>query len=52
MYGGRDLQLDANLLISAFPVSLADALDRALSQSLEAVPVERENTAVRIAKAV
>ncbi len=52
MYGGRDLQLDANLLISAFPVSLADALDRALSRSLEVVPVARENTAVRIAKAV
>ena len=51
-YGGRDLRLDANLLISAFPVSLADALDRALSQGLEVVPVAKEDTGMRVAKAV
>jgi hypothetical protein len=36
LYSQRDLQLDINLLTSAFPLALADALDRTL---LEAVPV-------------
>ncbi|HET9407713.1 MAG TPA: MraY family glycosyltransferase [Candidatus Sulfotelmatobacter sp.] len=30
LYSRRDLQLDVNLLTAAFPVALADALDRAL----------------------
>ncbi|MGH9547245.1 MAG: MraY family glycosyltransferase [Terriglobales bacterium] len=32
-YGTRDLQFDVNLLTSAFPVALADALDRTLSRT-------------------
>ncbi len=32
LYTQRDLQLDVNLLTSAFPIALADALDRALTQ--------------------
>jgi hypothetical protein len=31
IYSHRDLQLDVNLLISEFPATLADALDRVLS---------------------
>jgi UDP-GlcNAc:undecaprenyl-phosphate/decaprenyl-phosphate GlcNAc-1-phosphate transferase len=33
-YGGRDLQLDVNLLTSEFPVVLADAVDRVLMPQL------------------
>jgi hypothetical protein len=37
LYSTRDLQLDVNLLTSVFPVALADALDRSLSQSVALV---------------
>jgi hypothetical protein len=32
------LHLDVNLLISEFPVALADALDRVISDAVEAAP--------------
>jgi len=42
-YSQRDLQLDINLLTSAFPVALADALDRALQHSVEVMPSADED---------
>ncbi len=38
VYSQRDLQLDINLLTSAFPVALADALDRALQHAVQVIP--------------
>ncbi|MGC2172648.1 MAG: MraY family glycosyltransferase [Candidatus Sulfotelmatobacter sp.] len=39
LYSQRDLQLDINLLTAAFPVALADALDRALQRAtVEMIP--------------
>jgi hypothetical protein len=43
-YGGHDLQFDVNLLTSVFPGVLADALDRALSQRVQIVPMAEEET--------
>jgi hypothetical protein len=42
LYTERDLQLDINLLTSVFPVTLADALDRALSHGVEVLPTAQE----------
>jgi len=38
LYSQRDLQLDINLLTSAFPTALADALDRTLQHSVQVIP--------------
>jgi UDP-GlcNAc:undecaprenyl-phosphate/decaprenyl-phosphate GlcNAc-1-phosphate transferase len=38
LYSQRDLQLDINLLISAFPIALADALDRVLQRTVQVIP--------------
>ncbi len=38
LYSQRALQLDINLLTSAFPVALADALDRTLQPSAQIIP--------------
>jgi len=38
LYSQRHLQLDINLLTSAFPMVLADALDRALQHTLRVLP--------------
>jgi UDP-GlcNAc:undecaprenyl-phosphate GlcNAc-1-phosphate transferase len=38
LYSQRDLQLDINLLISSFPIALADALDRALQRNVQVIP--------------
>jgi UDP-GlcNAc:undecaprenyl-phosphate/decaprenyl-phosphate GlcNAc-1-phosphate transferase len=38
LYHEHPLHLDVNLLISEFPVILADALDRVISRAVEAVP--------------
>jgi hypothetical protein len=35
LYTDRELQFDINLLTSAFPAALADALDRISSSNLE-----------------
>ena len=35
----RDLQVDINLLTSAFPVALADALDRTLPHTVQVIPL-------------
>ena len=39
-YSTRELQLDINLLTSAFPTALADALDRTLAHSALVFPLE------------
>jgi hypothetical protein len=49
-YSTRDLQFDVNLLTSAFPVALADALDRVLSRPAEVVSSGQTDTAL-VAKA-
>ena len=51
LYTKRDLQLDVNLLTSAFPIALADALDRALAQVVEVPPANIEDTGVMAAQA-
>jgi hypothetical protein len=38
LYDEQPLHLDVNLLITEFPVALADALDRVIARSVEAVP--------------
>jgi UDP-GlcNAc:undecaprenyl-phosphate GlcNAc-1-phosphate transferase len=38
LYSQRHLQLDINLLITGFPIALADALDRALQHSVQVIP--------------
>ena len=43
LYNSRDLQLDVNLLTSVFPVSLAEALDRAARHVVEVLPRTEEN---------
>ena len=50
IYSARDLQFDVNILTSAFPVALADALDRALRRPAEVVSPGQAGTAL-VAKA-
>jgi hypothetical protein len=38
LYSQRHLQLDINLLTAAFPMVLADALDRALQHTVQVIP--------------
>jgi hypothetical protein len=38
LYSQRDLQLDINLLTTAFPIALADALDRTLAHNVQVIP--------------
>ena len=38
LYSQRDLQLDINLLTSAFPSALADTLDRTLQHNVQVIP--------------
>jgi UDP-GlcNAc:undecaprenyl-phosphate/decaprenyl-phosphate GlcNAc-1-phosphate transferase len=42
-YAGRDLQLDINLLTSAFATTLADALQRTTIQNLEFLPPPQDS---------
>ena len=51
LYSERDLQLDVNLLTSAFPIALADALDRACTQVMEVAPATSEDTDLMAAQA-
>jgi UDP-GlcNAc:undecaprenyl-phosphate GlcNAc-1-phosphate transferase len=44
VYSHRDLQLDVNLLISEFPATLADALDRVLTMPEVFVPATQGDT--------
>ena len=38
LYSQRNLHLDINLLTNAFPVALADALDRSIQRAVEVIP--------------
>jgi hypothetical protein len=42
LYSSRDLQIDINLLTSAFPTVLADALDRTLAHSVQVIPLPEQ----------
>jgi UDP-GlcNAc:undecaprenyl-phosphate/decaprenyl-phosphate GlcNAc-1-phosphate transferase len=45
MYSSRDLQVDVNLLTSAFPTALADALDRTLAHSAQIIALPGQDAA-------
>ena len=45
LYSQRDLQLDINLLTSAFPLALADALDRTLLEAVQVIPRANQDDA-------
>ncbi len=51
LYSSRDLQLDINLLTSAFPSALADALDRTLAHSAHVIPLAHDDTSLITAQA-
>jgi UDP-GlcNAc:undecaprenyl-phosphate/decaprenyl-phosphate GlcNAc-1-phosphate transferase len=44
LHSQRDLQLDINLLTTAFPTAIADAFDRALQQTLQVIPLPEEKS--------
>jgi len=53
LYSTRDLQVDINLLTTAFPTVLADALDRtlALAHSAQVIPLPEQDTSLISAQA-
>jgi len=51
LYSRRDLQLDINLLTSAFPTALADALDRTLAHSGQLIPLPEQQASLLAAQA-
>jgi hypothetical protein len=51
IYCPRDLQLDINLLTTAFPTALADALDRTLAHSAQVIPLPEQDTSLIAAQA-
>lgn len=51
LYSARDLQLDINLLTNAFPVALADALDRTLAHSAQVIALPEQDTSLIAAQA-
>jgi UDP-GlcNAc:undecaprenyl-phosphate/decaprenyl-phosphate GlcNAc-1-phosphate transferase len=51
LYARRDLQLDINILTSAFPPALADALDRTLALSPQVIPLSERDTSLITAQA-
>jgi hypothetical protein len=51
LYSTRDLQVDINLLTSAFPTALADALDRTLAHSAQVIPLTEQDTSLISAQA-
>jgi UDP-GlcNAc:undecaprenyl-phosphate/decaprenyl-phosphate GlcNAc-1-phosphate transferase len=50
-YSARDLQIDINLLTSAFPTALADALDRTLAASAQIILLPEQDTSLIAAQA-
>jgi hypothetical protein len=51
LYSSRDLQLDINLLTSAFPTALADALDRTLAHAASVVTLSGQEAPMIAAQA-
>lgn len=51
LYSQRDLQVDVNLLTSAFPVALADALDRTLASSAQVIALPDQGSSLIAAQA-
>ena len=51
IYSSRDLQVDINLLTSAFPTALADALDRTLAHSGQVIALPEQDTSLIAAQA-
>jgi UDP-GlcNAc:undecaprenyl-phosphate/decaprenyl-phosphate GlcNAc-1-phosphate transferase len=50
LYSARNLQVDVNLLTTAFPVALADALDRTLAHSAHVIPLPGQDTSLVAAR--
>jgi len=50
-YSTRELQLDINLLTSAFPTALADALDRTLAHSVQVMALPGQDNSLIAAQA-
>ena len=51
LYSQRGLQLDINLLITAFPTAIADALDRALQHTVQIIPLPEDESTFIAAQA-
>jgi len=51
LYSTRDLQVDVNLLTTAFPGVLADALDRTLAHSAQVIALPGQDTSLIAAQA-
>jgi UDP-GlcNAc:undecaprenyl-phosphate/decaprenyl-phosphate GlcNAc-1-phosphate transferase len=51
LYSTRDLQLDVNLLTSAFPSALADALDRTIAHSSQVIALHEQQASLVTAQA-
>src|SRR5579862_1516613 len=51
LYSPRNLQVDINLLTTAFPTALADALDRTLAHSAQVIALPEQDTALITAQA-
>ena len=51
LYSPRDLQLDVNLLIEAFPKALADALDRTIARPVGVIALPAEDASLVTAQA-
>ena len=51
LYSSRDLQVDINLLTGAFPIALADALDRTLAHSAQVIPLPEQEASLIQAQA-
>jgi len=51
LYSPRNLQIDINLLTTAFPTALADALDRTLAHSAHVIPLPGQDASLIAAQA-
>jgi hypothetical protein len=51
LYHDQPLQLDVNILISDFPVALANALDRVIDRAVGRVPLSKEDNGLIEAQA-
>jgi UDP-GlcNAc:undecaprenyl-phosphate GlcNAc-1-phosphate transferase len=51
LYSSRNLQVDINLLTTAFPTALADALDHTLSHSAHVIPLPEQERSLITAQA-